>query len=221
LLEEGRLVNVKNILILVGGTYHDFNGFASTMQPALEAAGHSVETTYELDSVTCLKGSRYDLVLLYTCLGTAPEGTPVPDVHSDAQVRALTEWVQGGGALLGAHAATVAAKVSPEFKHLLGGVFVEHPPAFSFTVYPVYGQHPITTGIEAFTVHDEFYMELHEPDVEVHMVALDRGVAYPMVWSRREGKGRVVHIAMGHDEMVWDLQPYQRLMLQAIDWLTT
>jgi type 1 glutamine amidotransferase len=213
-------VNGRNIMILLGGTYHDFDGFTSAMQPVLEAAGHSVETTYELDSVTRLKGSRYDLVLLYTCLGAAPEGTPVPEVHNDAQVRALTEWVHGGGALLAAHAATVAAKDSPEFRKLLGGVFVEHPPQFSFTVYPVYGQHPTTAGIEAFTVHDEFYMELQEPDVDLHMVALDRGVAYPMVWSRNEGEGRVAHVALGHDEKVWNLEPYQRLMLQTIDWLT-
>jgi type 1 glutamine amidotransferase len=41
-----------------------------------------------------------------------------------------------------------------------------------------------------------------------------------MVWSRSEGQGRVVHIAMGHDEKVWNLKPYQRLMLQAVACLT-
>jgi hypothetical protein len=104
-------------------------------------------------------------------------------------------------------------------KELMGGMFVEHPPQFSFTVFPLYGGHPITDGIEAFIVHDEFYMELHESDVNVHMVGLDRGVAYPMVWSRRDGEGRVAHVAMGHDAKVWKLAPYRRLMLQTVDWL--
>jgi hypothetical protein len=45
----------------------------------------------------------------------------------------------------------------------------------------------IPLGIEAFTVHDEFYVERQTADVQVHMVAFDRGVAYPMVW-RNEGR---------------------------------
>ena len=74
-------------------------------------------------------------------------------------------------------------------------------------------------GIEAFTVHDEFYMETHTSAVQVHMVAFDRGLAYPMVWSKTEGEGRVAHIAPGHSREVWDLKPYQQLLLQTIYWL--
>jgi type 1 glutamine amidotransferase len=83
----------------------------------------------------------------------------------------------------------------------------------------MYRDHPITDGVEAFTVHDEFYVEMHEPSVDVHMIAIDRGVAYPMVWTKEEGEGRVAHVGIGHDERVWCLRPYQRLMLQAVAWL--
>lgn len=210
----------KRVLILMGGTHHDFDGFSATMQPVMEAAGHSVETTYDLDALTHLDEGRYEVLLLYTCLGVPQEGAPKPKLHTDAQVSALANWVRDGGALLAAHAATVAAQSSPALRELLGGVFIEHPPQFAFTVYPVYREHPITAGVGAFTVNDEFYMEVHEPSVEVQMVALDRGVAYPMVWTRTEGRGRVAHIAMGHDEKVWNLESYQRLMLQTINWLT-
>ena len=117
------------------------------------------------------------------------------------------------------HAATVASQTSPVLHALQGGVFVTHPPQFSFTVYPLYGEHPITTGVTAFAVHDEFYVQAYDPSVEVLAVALDRGVAHPMVWSKQEEKGRVAHIAMGHDLGVWSLEPYQRLVLQAIAWL--
>jgi type 1 glutamine amidotransferase len=210
----------KRVLILLSGTYHDFDGFAGAIKPVLEAAGHTVETTYDLDALTRLGGSGYDVVLMYTCLGTPEQEDAEPEVHTDAQVTGLVEWVRAGGALLAAHAATAAAQFSSVLRVLMGGVFVEHPPQFAFTVYPSYREHPVTAGVEPFTVHDEFYFELHEPGVDVHMVALDRGVAYPMVWTRSEGQGRVAHVAMGHDAKVWNLEPYQRLMLQAIDWLT-
>ena len=214
-------MNGKRILLGLGGTWHDFEGFAAVMGPVMEAAGHSVEATYDLDALTRLDEGRYDVVLLYTCLGVPQEdeGDPALAGHTDAQVEALSEWVRSGGGLLATHAATVAGQSNAVLRELMGGVFVSHPPPFVFTVYPLYREHPITDSVEAFTVHDEFYMEIHEPSVDVHMVAIDRGVVYPMVWTKNEGEGRVAHVGMGHDEKVWCLGPYQRLMLQAIAWL--
>jgi hypothetical protein len=53
----------KRVLILLGGQWHDFAGFASVMQPLLESHGLQVETTYDLDmllhlaetSMTCIE----------------------------------------------------------------------------------------------------------------------------------------------------------------------
>jgi type 1 glutamine amidotransferase len=135
-------------------------------------------------------------------------------------VEGLVRWVRAGGALLAAHAATVVGESDPALGKLIGGVFVSHPPQFAFTVYPMFGEHPITAGIEAFTVHDEFYVERYSPDVHLHLVACDRGVAYPMAWSKSEGRGRVAHLAPGHSQAVWDLKPYQQLLLQTLEWLT-
>jgi type 1 glutamine amidotransferase len=210
----------KRILILLGGQWHDFAGFASVMQPLLESHGLQVEPTYDLDRLLHLKEDKYDLVLSYTCLTSVEEGSrdPSPDRLSQPQVNGLISWVRGGGALLAVHAATVIGASDPALGELIGGVFVSHPPAFAFTVYPMFGEHPITMGIEAFTVHDEFYVERQTADVQVHMVAFDRGVAYPMIWSKTEGQGRVAHIAPGHDQKVWELKPYQQLLVQALDW---
>jgi type 1 glutamine amidotransferase len=211
----------KRILILLGGQWHDFDGFAGAMESLLEPHGLQVEATYDLDCLLRLEENRYDVVLSYTCLSPRREGNnPTgPEKLTDAQVNGLVSWVRNGGALLAAHAATVIGESDPALGGLMGGVFVSHPPQFAFTVYPMFGEHPITAGIEAFTVHDEFYVETHTPAVQVHMVAFDRGVAYPMVWSKSEGGGRVAHIAPGHSREVWDLKPYQQLLLQAIEWL--
>jgi type 1 glutamine amidotransferase len=211
----------KRVLIVLGGQWHDFDGFAATIKPVLESAGHSIETTCDLDSLTRLRG-RHDTVLLYTCLGGRRENdrSSVPS-PTDAQVAGLVNWVREGGALLAAHAATMAGQSSPALRALMGGMFVSHPPQFAFTIYPLSREHPITIGVEAFTVHDELYIQEYDASVQVHMVAVDRGVAYPMVWSKGEGKGRVAHIALGHGPEIWQLRPYQRLTLQAIAWLTS
>ena len=79
--------------------------------------------------------------------------------------------------------------------------------------------HPIVAGIEAFRVHDEFYIQEYAPRLEIHMVAIDRGVVYPMVWTKAERQGHVAFSAMGHDERAWSLPSYSRLLLQAAAWL--
>jgi type 1 glutamine amidotransferase len=211
----------RQALLLLGGSWHDFEGFASALRPLLGDHGWHLEASYDLDRLLHLEQEQPRLVVTYTCFST-PGETPSPagpDRMTDAQVAALTQWVRHGGGLLAAHASTVLGRSSALLGDLLGGVFVEHPPLASFAVYPVYGHHPIIAGIGAFTVHDELYMAKCAPDVRVQMVALKAGVVYPQVWSRSDGQGRVAHVALGHSRDVWALEPYRKLMVQAADWL--
>jgi hypothetical protein len=212
---------MKKMLILLGGMWHDFDGFTEAVRPVLEKAGWQVEATYDFDRLLALDADGIDMVVSYTCFTKHREGEKDtgPEQFGDAQVRALTGWVQEGGSLLGLHAATVLGDSDAELGRLLGGIFIEHPPAFSFPVYPLSRPHPITAGIEAFSMHDEFYIQELTTPVDLHMVALDRGVAHPMVWSKSEGKGKVACIAMGHGPEVWCLASYQRLLLQTVGWL--
>ncbi|MBN1220876.1 MAG: ThuA domain-containing protein [Anaerolineae bacterium] len=214
-------MNNKRMLIVLGGTWHDFDGFAHSMQSLLTPKGWVVEATYDLDRLTRLDEESFDLILNYTCFTKPDEGSDSvgPEKMNDAQIQGLMTWVRGGGAFLAAHSATVLGESSPLLGELIGGVFVEHPPQFTFTVYPLSRPHPITVGIEAFTVRDELYIERCDESVNIQMVAIDRGVAHPMVWSKQEGQGRVAHVALGHSADVWQLGPYQRLMLQTIKWL--
>jgi type 1 glutamine amidotransferase len=209
----------KKILLLLGGTYHDFEGFASTMGAVFRESGGQVEVTYDPTRLAHLEEQSFDVVVLYTCLGgTEEDGKRGEDLNT-VQTESLVRWVRAGGGLLAAHAATVVGDTNPELHRLIGGKFVSHPPPFVFTVYPMFREHPLTTGIRAFSVYDELYVERYDETVGIHMVAIDRGICYPMVWSRAEGKGAVVHIALGHGPEVWELQPYQRLMVQAVEWL--
>lgn len=209
----------KNILLLLGGTYHDFDGYAAAMQPVFTQLGHHIEATYDLDALTQLDEREVDVLLIYTCLGNPDQ--PDDTGFNAEQTESLSQWVRRGGGLLAAHAATVTGQVNPAFARLVGGAFISHPPQFVFSVYPMARPHPITAGIEAFAVHDEFYMQSYDDSVEIHMAAMDRGICYPMVWTRTEGRGRVAHVAPGHGPAVWALPAYQQLMTQTVDWLSS
>ena len=212
----------KQMLIILGGLYHDFDGFARGMKSLFEANDWSVEATYDLDVLTRLDDADYQVVLSYTCLtkNIPEQEKPTPERLTDEQIHGLANWVQHGGGLLAVHCATVIRESNPELGQLLGGSFISHPAPFTFTISPVSNGHPITNTVPAFDLHDEFYIERCEPSVAVHMSALYEGATYPMVWSRSEGVGRVVHIAPGHFPDVWKHPLYQRLMVQAADWLT-
>src|SRR5215208_1618010 len=99
----------KRVLILLGGQWHDFDGFASAMRSLLAPHGVQVEATYELDSLLHLNENRHDVVLSYTCLSPRREGNNPsgPESLTNAQVDGLANWVRSGGAFLAAHSATL------------------------------------------------------------------------------------------------------------------
>ncbi len=208
-------------MILLGGMWHDFEGFASVMQPVFEAAGCQVDATYDLDVLRSLDRVGCDLVLMYTCLSKHRQDTDDsgPEKMTGDQISGLRRWVRQGGGLLAVHAATVIGDSSPPLGRLLGGIFLSHPQPFSFTVTPLSHEHPITAGIPAFEIFDEFYIQKYDPCVEIHMAAVFQDRLYPMVWSRSEARGRVVVLAPGHFPAVWQHPTYQRVMLQAAGWL--
>lgn len=204
------------ILLLLGGIYHEFERFSEVMSPILEQQGYAVTPTYELSTLEKLaQDSEIDVVLMYTCLGGKE---PLPE-RDAAALDTLTAWVARGGRFLAAHAATVTGKHHANFAQMAGGYFIEHPPQFAFQVTPMGGEHPVTAELPAFSVFDEFYIQSYAADVEIHLVAADRGVAYPMAWTRRHEQGRVANVALGHSERVWQLPAYQQLMAQTVDWL--
>jgi type 1 glutamine amidotransferase len=220
ILEEMEKVSATStkrgeILLLIGGVYHEFERYAEVMTPVFRAQGHSVTTTDRLDALNRLDADGVDVVLMYTCIGG---NEPLPSQEA-AALDALAAWVQAGGRFLAAHAATTTARHHAGFAELAGGVFIEHPPQFAFQVIPLGRAHPVTEGLTAFGVFDEFYIQSYAADVEIHLVAADRGVAYPMTWTRAHGAGRVANVALGHSERVWQLPAYQQLMAQTVGWL--
>jgi type 1 glutamine amidotransferase len=210
----------KKMLILLGGMWHDFEGFTAAMRLAFKG-DFRVTATYDLEELTRLDEIKPDIVLSYTGLSLHREGhdDQGPEALTIDQIHSLASWVRSGGKLLGVHCATVAGASHRSFRDLFSGVFISHPAPFYFTVFPLTCQHPITNGIEAFNVLDEFYIQDIDPTVDIHMVAVDRMQAYPMVWSKTEGLGRMAYIAMGHYPDIWTTPAYRQLLRNTAAWL--
>jgi type 1 glutamine amidotransferase len=200
-------------LVVLGGSYHDFDGFASVARAELGQAGFSVEVTCDLDVLCELPARAPELLVLFTCLDEQSGSQ-----HGPAALAALGAWLRAGGALLALHSATVAGAREPELAALLGGAFAGHPPKGSFRVQPT-GDHPSTRGLAPFEIEDELYRHRSAPDGEVHLVADDQGSPVPVAWSRREHAGHVYYLGLGHDRSAWTAEPYRQLLARAARWL--
>jgi type 1 glutamine amidotransferase len=134
---------------------------------------------------------------------------------------AITDYVLGGGGLLVVHAGTVL-KGAPHLAALIGGAFRHHPPQCDVTVTPR-PDHPLTAGLDAFTVRDEHYwmdmlMDTTVASGKLCLTSTSEHGEQPAGWTRQVGDGRVCVITPGHNLAVW-LQPtMQTLLARALAW---
>ncbi|HET58863.1 MAG TPA: ThuA domain-containing protein [Chloroflexi bacterium] len=211
----------KRALLLLGGSWHDFDGFAAWLSGLLTPRGWQVEATYDLDRLLVLEEEKPDLVISYTCFSANPDPQNARGSHrmKNKQAKSLANWVHSGGAFYGVHGATVMGESAPLLGKLLGGRFLHHPPAFTYKVYPMFEEHDFTQKIDAFEVTEEFYIQHYDNNLDILMVGILDEVVHPLVWCKHEGLGRVAYNALGHVPEVWQHPTYQRLTLQAVDWL--
>jgi type 1 glutamine amidotransferase len=211
----------KRALLLLGGSWHDFDGFATWLTGLLTPHGWQVEATYDLNRLMTLEEEKPDLVISYTCFSANPDPENARGKRrmKNKQAKALASWLRAGGAFYGVHGATVMGDSSQLLGKLLGGKFLRHPPAFTYKVYPMFEEHDFTQKIGAFEVTEEFYIQHYDNNLDVLMVGILDEVVHPLVWCKHEGLGRVAYNALGHVPEVWQHPTYQQLTLQAVDWL--
>jgi type 1 glutamine amidotransferase len=169
---------------------------------------------------------QYDAVFFNNTLG---------NLFEDADLRQnLAEFVEGGGGLMGVHAATTSFTVWPgaiedwpKFGEMLGARGASHRINDEEVVVKLDDpDHPVVRafGGKSFTYRDEFF-RVKEPYSREHVHVLlsfdtertdmEQGQAYgpcvredgdyPVAWVRRHGEGRVFYCTIAHNPYVfWD-----------------
>jgi type 1 glutamine amidotransferase len=136
--------------------------------------------------------------------------------------RALLRFVRRGGGLVVLHAASNGFTRWGAWGALIGARFVTHPPLRDDAVRVA--ADPVTRGVpRSFTVQDEFYVFDRDPRRGGARVLARLGThdRRPLVWRRREGRGRVFHDALGHPDAAWaDGDPRLALVRAGLRWAT-
>ncbi|MGE0885520.1 MAG: ThuA domain-containing protein [Blastocatellales bacterium] len=155
---------------------------------------------------------------------------------SDAQKKALLDWIKSGKFFLGLHSATDTFYKWPEYGQMIGGYFNKHPwtQDITVTIKTEDKSHPVSRHLpDGWSMKEEIYQikDFIGRDKTHVLVSLDQsktdmtrpGVEakdFPLVWWHDYGKGKVMYNAMGHRPDVWTTDWYQTMVANAIKWGT-
>ena len=211
------------VLIITGGHGFDTNSFFQVFkddpQISFTPATHekSSATVYERPDLL-----EYDALVLYDMQKTI----------TDAQKEKFLAVFQKGIGVVVLHHALVSYQHWPEYEKIIGGKYPEadgksgvvteeagYQHDVDIPVVLVARDHPITGGLNDFTINDEIYWGFHvQPDAIPLLTTTHPKSGKPLAWCRTQSKSRVVYLQLGHGPSAFNDPNYRKLLAQTIRW---
>jgi type 1 glutamine amidotransferase len=238
------------VLALIGDRYHNADYIRVSLDRVFGEVQLPVDYTisYEKLSRGLLKNYQ-----LFVCLRDGmiwPDGYLGPDAYqsyenglenasefskpapqtwiTEEQGEAVKEFVMNGNGFYSLHNNSHVSLSSKNYREVMGGAYIGHPPLRPFRVRVVNNEHPITQGIESFIVNDEQHYVDYDKDPKHLLLESENidglgfanlGTKSKAGWAYDYGKGRVVFTAIGHTNHAMWIPAYLRLQKQAVNWL--
>lgn len=230
---------VVHVLILTGQTdlpYHDWRLTTPVIRQAL-AEGFDVRVNTSPSELTDASLKGVDVVLLHY---NGPR-------WGGGAENAVERFLTSGGGMVSLHGVSYGTFFGMEFDkrwkapasgdrgweafpRILGATWkvenIGHGKRHAFPVKWVDREHPIARGLpESFTADDELYHRLDLlPDTKILAAAWDdpaiggTGKEEPVVWTSQLGRGRTVHITLGHDVRAMSVPGFAELLRRSVRW---
>lgn len=173
--------------------------------------------------VTKAKLENFDIVMFYTT-GTLPIEPANLDYF-------LGDWLkQPGHGFIGVHSAADTYHDHEPFWDMIGGTFDGHPWGSDSTVTIAVHEpkNPLCEPWgEEVTLQDEIYQFKHWQPAKVRVLMslnmakteLKKPYHVPVLWVKKYGEGKVMHMSLGHREDVWTNEKYQQTLLNGVKWM--
>jgi len=205
---------MKKALIVYGGWKgHDPQGVAEVFEEILTKEDFLVTKSNSLDAfLTDL--TVYDLIIPIWTMGSL-----------DGQMtKNILTAVEGGVGLAGCHGGMCDAfRDNTDWQFMTGSQWVAHPGnTITYTVNITDKNHPLTKGINDFSVTSEQYYIHIDPAIKVyattvfnskeHPYSQNGVVTVPVVYTKFWGKGKIYYNSLGHDRSIFDISEVKELM---------
>ncbi|MCM3762436.1 ThuA domain-containing protein [Alkalihalobacillus oceani] len=215
---------MKKALIFQGGWEgHEPAEVAEILAGILKQETYEVDITDTLETLEKAELTGYDLIVPNWTQGTITK----------EQLQPLLDAVAAGTGLAGLHGGMGDSfRMAVDYQFMVGGQWVAHP-GNEFVEYQVRildQDHPLTEGINDFTVVSEQYYMHVDPAVKVHATTkfpISEGpheangeVEMPVVWTKRWGKGKVYYCSLGHVAKTVNMPEVIALMRNGMVWAT-
>lgn len=202
---------MKRALLMGDYAHHTWHGLAGVDEQIREIlSDYEVEICTDYAHLTAERLRPFDFVIDYID-GWNRCG------NCDAAGE-LLGYVAQGGALLSLHNGIIK-RSSPEMEQMVGGAFTGHPQHEVLT-YAVKTAHPVSQGLESFSMDEEPYQFTLDPLANLTLLLeyTYRGQQYPAAWLRAFGKGKVVYLSPGHNAASFQNEGFRALLLRSAAW---
>ena len=184
---------MKSALMVWGGWEgHEPKQCVDVFEPYLREHGYEVRVENTLDVYLEDDYMRsLSLIVPVWTMGT---------IERD-QLEPMLEAVRNGCGIAGVHGGMGDSfRTKTEYQFMVGGQWVAHPggDGVRFTVHIDGEPHPITEGIEDFSVSTEHYYMHVDPAVRVLATSRFGDTVMPVTWIKTYGEGRVFYCSLGH-----------------------
>jgi hypothetical protein len=213
-------------LVLIADRYHEPEHIEVGLRKVFKTTGVVPHFTFDTRALSAENLSHVKLLVILKDGMLWPDGTERGKKYkiwmTPEQEEAVVDFVEQGGSFLNLHNSMGLYPKDGPYLNLVGGRYIGHGPLERFRVLVTDPEHPITQGVEDFSVADE----QHTPPFDegkVHVFLRSRSDdgkrEAAAGWAYEPGRGRLAHLAPGHTREAMEHPMFQRLIRNAIDWL--
>jgi type 1 glutamine amidotransferase len=248
--EHNRASGKPRALALIGDRYHNPDYIRVSLDKVFKELNIPIDYTIQYDQISRSLLKNYQLFLCLRDGMIWPDGYLGPDAYTsyehdlenpaqfsepkpetwmtEEQGAAIKDFVNAGNGFYALHNCSHISLSSKNYRDVMGGAYVGHPPLRPFRVRASENKHPITQGIGEFMVNDEqHYVDFDKDRKHIILEAENiDGLVYEnhgpksiAGWAYDFGKGRVVFTAAGHTiHAMWVLE-YLEVQKRSVRWL--
>jgi type 1 glutamine amidotransferase len=238
-------------LALIGDRFHNSDYIRVALDKTFKDLNIPIDYTIQYDQISANLLKGYQLFLILRDGMIWPKGYLGPDAYTDyernlenlpprsgdpkpemwiteEQGAAVKDFVNSGNGFYALHNCSHISLSSKNYREVMGGAYIGHPPLRPFRVRASENQHPITQGMSDFIVNDEQHYVDYDKDKKYILMEAenidgltyeDHGAKSISGWAYDFGSGRVVFTAVGHTiDAMWNPQ-YLEIQKRSIKWL--